>query len=211
MNITPEIAELLRALAGDGFIGNYGTRNNQFIVEMTGDNRYEQEYFLYLNAIMQKIEQKQPSVRNPKGNVLTMRYYSKKLFTYFNKQHSFPVGKKEHILVPQEILKSNNLMRHFIRGLLDTDGCVFFDKRKGYTKPYPRLIIYTTSHNLFKEVGSYLQKYFKIHTRIIKRKQSKTSYIIELYGHKQLEQWKKIIGFSNLKHIRKLFASVAQS
>jgi len=33
VKITNNISELLGALAGDGFIGNYGKRKNQFIIQ----------------------------------------------------------------------------------------------------------------------------------------------------------------------------------
>lgn len=205
-------AELLGALTGDGFIGNYGKRKNQFVIEMTGDSRHEKEYFLYLKNIFESLfDNINIPIRNRVGNTLVMKFYSKKAYYFFREKFDFPTGKKGNISVPKQILQNDNLMRYFIRGLFDTDGCLFFDKRKKYAKPYPRIIIYTTSHNLFKEVSIYLQKYFKIHTRITRRKGVKPSLIIEIYGHEQLEQWKQFIGFSNLKHISKLFASVAQS
>lgn len=198
-------AELLGALTGDGFMGNYGERKQIYMIQFTGDKRYEKEYFLYLNEIIQQITGVNPTYREPKGNTFRLIIHSKKLFDHIIKKHQFPVGKKENISVPAKILQNNNLMNFFIRGLFDTDGSLYFDKRKNYSKPYPRLIIYTTSHNLFKEVNNYLNKYFKTRTGITQREHRKTCYCIEIYGHNQLQKWKKLIGFSNLKHIHKLF------
>ncbi|MBW2983035.1 hypothetical protein KY327_01900 [Candidatus Woesearchaeota archaeon] len=42
------LAELLGALAGDGFIGNYGSRKQQFMVQLTGHRAYDKDYFKYL-------------------------------------------------------------------------------------------------------------------------------------------------------------------
>jgi intein/homing endonuclease len=203
--VDAETAELLGALAGDGFIGNYGDRKQQFMIQFTGHSETDKYYFNRLERIIKK---KFPSI-NPtyrtKNRTLRLNMYSKEFFAYLVDNFDFPVGKKKDDLrIPSQIKKDDKLVRLFIRGLFDTDGCLYFDKRDSYKKPYPRIILEITSHKLFKEVYDYLDQHFTV-TRKKKIRRSRFEiYCLEIYGHRQLQKWLEIIGFSNMKHLGKL-------
>ena len=96
-------------------------------------------------------------------------------------------------------------MASTIRGLFDTDGGIFFDKRKSYCKPYPRIFFNTVSKGLFSQVSDFLSRNFKFYSSY--RKENK-SYGLEIYGYKNLKKWMTLVGFSNERHLRKI-ASVA--
>jgi hypothetical protein len=44
----------------------------------------------------------------------------------------FPVGKKFNLIIPSEILASNSFAIACIRGIFDTDGCVYSRYKKRY-------------------------------------------------------------------------------
>ena len=57
---------------------------------------------------------------------------------------------------------NNEITRNkIIRGIFDTDGGVFLDKRKIYKTKYPRIIFQTVSKPLFEQLSSILSKNFK--------------------------------------------------
>ena len=199
-----EIAEFLGALSGDGFIGNYGERKQQFMIQLTG-HKEEKDYFKFLEKILsEKFENLNFGYRE-KNKTLRLTIYSKDLFHFLKNNWGFPVDKKGNkIVIPRVIRKSENLTRSFIRGLFDTDGCLFFDKRKRYKRPYPRLQLEIASQKLFKEVADYLSEYFRICTKKRTRYGKYIIYSLEIYGHEQLKKWLEIIGFSNNKHIKKV-------
>lgn len=203
-------AELLGALAGDGFIGNYGVRKQQFMVQLTGHRLHDKEYFKYLERIIARYVPQKTIHYQVKGNTLRLIIYSRTLFLMFRDDWGFPVGKKaDKLAIPPRIRLHDSTMRAFIRGLFDTDGCVFFDGRKHYRRPYPRLVLELTCHKLFKEVVGYLELYFRV--RKCKRVRHGLFPIscLEIYGHAQLARWLEIIGFSNQKHITKCLCSSA--
>ncbi len=211
MKITNNISELLGALAGDGFIGNYGKRKNQFIIQFTGHAKEDKKYLEYLENILKEIHREINVKYRIRNNAIWMYTYSKKLFYIFKEEFKFPEGKKGNKLsIPIEIKTKDQFMRKYIRGVFDTDGCVYFDKRKRYKQPYPRIRLEITSQKLFKEIANYLSKDFKTYIRSGKRPKFQRTYILEIYGHKQLQKWLKTIGFSNEKHMKRINASVAQ-
>ncbi len=209
MKITPEIAELLGALAGDGFIGNYGKRKQQFIIQFAGHAKQDRKYLEYLAIILKKINPKIHIGYRFRGNAMWRTIYSKELFHILKEEFNFPVGKKgDYLQIPPKIKEKDQLIRKFIRGVFDTDGCLYYDCRKAYKTPYPRIRLEIISQKLFKEIASYLSKHFKMYIRSNQRQGMQRTYILEIYGHKQLKKWLKIIGFSNEKHTKKLNASM---
>jgi DNA-binding transcriptional regulator WhiA len=206
--VDSEMAEFLGALSGDGFIGNYGDRKQQFMIQFTGHSETDSEYFPYLERIITKRFPKLNVAYRVKNKTLRMTTYSKELFSYLANTFDFPAGKKGSALsIPTIIKNDENLMRHFIRGVFDTDGCLFFDKRAQYKTPYPRIVLEITSQNLFKEVTRYLSKHFKITTKRKLRKGGFSIYVMEIYGYDQLSKWLALIGFSNRKHLDKITPS----
>lgn len=121
----------------------------------------------------------------------------------------FKQGEKSHtIKIPKPILKNEEFLKSTIRGIFDTDGCFFLDKRSVYKKPYPRITLQLASIDLINQLEKYLSKRFTLYVYKCNRDGCKN--YIEIYGHKQLEKFLKQIGFSNQRHLNKINnASVA--
>jgi hypothetical protein len=138
-----------------------------------------------------------------------LRINSKDLYGLFLNL-GFSKGKKsEDIKIPQEILKGKELTRATLRGIFDTDVCIFLDKRKLYKKPYSRITLQLASKDLINQLEAHLSKSFKMYINKINRDGYRN--YIELYGHNQLEKFLKQVGFSNKRHLSKVqkYASVA--
>ena len=211
IKLNKEICEFIGAFIGDGYLGNYGKRKNQFLIGLAGHVKLDEHYFK--NHLIPIIKRHFPFT-NPKlryredEHTIMLRIYSKELFRFF-KNLGFNEGKKSaNVVIPDKIIKSDNLIKATIRGIFDTDGCIFFDKRKLYKKPYPRISLQSVSLNLIKQLQEYLSKDFDLY--VSKNNIKGYRECIEVYGHKQLERFLKKIGFSNRKHLNKIQnASVA--
>ena len=88
-----------------------------------------------------------------------------------------------------------------IRGVFDTDGTVFFDKRKAYAQPYPRVALQIVSKPLFLQLKIFLKDYFSLYTL---ENSKRNTYHLEVYGHEQLTKWMQLIGFLNKRHFSKI-------
>ena len=142
---------------------------------------------------------------------MSLVFYDKKIFNCLTNRFGFVAGNKTFtVKIPNEILAAEEkLVFATIRGIFDTDGCVFIDKRKIYHKPYGRIILKTASKPLYEQVDMFIQKHFSVYSAI-KEWNGNPIYEITIYGNKQIKKWMQLIGFSNERHlckIRKLFES----
>lgn len=207
INITPEICEVIGAFIGDGFFNCYN--NKLYQIEFAGDSRFDLDYYNHkiIPILINIFPDINPHIYKVKNkNSLRIIFYSKKLFCFLRDIFGFIPGRKTHIIaIPSLIMKEKSFVYPTIRGIFDTDGGVYFDKRKGYNKPYPRIILQTVSKNLYAQLLEYLLKEFRIYSRY---NQKRNIYILEIYGHNNLKKWLSLIGFSNKRHLNKI-ASVA--
>lgn len=198
-------SEFVGALSGDGFIGRY---NGSYIIQLTGDRNKDSEYLRYLGDIIYSLFNDLNLRYEFDGNALRLTIASKNLFNFIKKEFEFPKGKKGNKLsIPKCVKEDSRYINVFIRGLFDTDGCLYFDNRSRYNKPYPRMVIKITSKDLLDEVYDYLNNHFSLYRQEKKRVDNfgkGVSYSIEIYGRKQLKKWINLINFSNQRHIDKL-------
>lgn len=207
IELSNEICEFMGAFIGDGFFNCYN--NKLYQIGFSGDSRLDLEYytktiipnikksFPYLNPHIYKIKDK---------NSMNIIFYSKELFYYLKDVIGFIPGKKVYtVSIPEIILKNESFIYPTIRGIFDTDGGVYLDKRKDYKRYYPRIIFQTVSKNLYSQLISILSKEFKIYHRYNPKR---NIYLIELYGYQNIKKWMSLIGFSNKRHLDKI-ASVA--
>ena len=205
INLNPEICKIIGAFIGDGYLGNYGKRKNQFIIGFVGDKKLDNKYISkhIKNLIKKNFPFTNPRLRyrNDENTVL-LRIYSKKLYKIFL-DIGFLKGKKSRtVKIPQQIINDEKLMNATLRGIFDTDGSIFFDKRKKYKQPYPRITIQLASIKLIEQIENYLSKEFKLY--VYKKNRNGYRNYLEIYGHEQLEKFLKKIGFSNERHLRRI-------
>lgn len=197
-----EFAELLGIMAGDGCLSRSSTYT---VVYISGHKEDDKEYHIqFLVPLFKKLFDKEVKACERRDeNTRFIRTYDPVIFDSVSKY--FPVGEKSDLLsIPIEIQQNSSFMNAFVRGLFDTDGCVFLDRRSIYSRPYPRIVLEIISQKLFKQVSSYLETQFKISAKTRLRSGKSPVYVIELYGFSQLRKWLSTIGFSNRKHLDRL-------
>jgi hypothetical protein len=198
--ISRELCEFIGAIIGNG---NLWTDGSRYRVELTGDPKLDKEYFNYLSAISQNLFGKNPYPIRVRQRGLRWRLQSKDAFILL-RNLGLPVGKgKSHkVTIPQMIMQKDwNLAKWTIRGIMDTDGTLFFSK-KTYAQPiYPTIELRTCSAELAKQVQTLL---IANGFRARKRGNQEEGFHVALYGIEMLSRWIAEIGFSNPKHASKV-------
>lgn len=118
-----------------------------------------------------------------------------------------PIGNKlaKPLHVPKWVVKNKEFQRSFLRGLFDTDGCVYADRHivKGINYIYPNVAITSHSKTLLKDVDSIFKNLgFKSTSR-------NTQKSVYLRGSIQIEKFFKEVGTHNSKH-QKRFVKIME-
>ncbi len=195
-----ELCEFVGAFIGDGYI------DRQKTLGISGDSLLDNSYHHYLARNGETLFGIMPRfyISKVKRGIYT-KFNSQNLVKLFNERFGFPLGDKTcAVRIPQEILSADEaFLFRTVRGIFDTDGCVFFDKRKAYTKPYPRITLEIKSRNLAEQLVQILGRHFSVRHKFGTKR---GSCIVEIYGHSQLEKWMSLIGFSNERHLDRIKA-----
>lgn len=201
MPLTPQLCELIGAFIGDGFTNKY---RNMYMIQYTGHSKLDKEYIVeILKPIIKEISPNSNPIITQKDNTIRMTIYSKEFHSLLTKRFRFPSGKKSYIVtIPDEIItsKDQKLITNCIRGIYDTDGCVFYDRRKSYKKPYLRVQLGTVSIYLMNQVYNILKDLNLNPRTYINDKK----HVIQINGFENVNKFIKEIGFSNKKHLDKI-------
>lgn len=201
MNLDSDLSYFIGLFIGDGFANTY---QSYYIVQFAGDKRSETIFYSnYVSNIVKRLFKINPKMHFDKdGNGLRFNLYSRELFHLLTQRFKIKTGRKSHtVLIPDEILNSvPSNIKSCIRGLYDAEGCVFFDKRKEYKKPYPRIELHMCNLALLKQVSMILTK-LGIHNVVGK---SKKNLRVTIWGLEEVKKFTKKIGFSNPKQLEKL-------
>jgi hypothetical protein len=198
--ISRELCEFVGAIIGNG---NLWTDGSRYRVELTGDPALDKEYFGYLTVVSCVLFKKKPYLTRVHQRGLRWRLQSKDAYSLLL-ELGLPAGseKSHNITIPGLIMHENwALAKWTIRGIMDTDGTLFFSK-KTYRYPiYPTIELRTCSTRLAKQVETLL---LRNGFRARLRGDAVEGYHVALYGNEMLRKWVEEIGFSNPKHANKV-------
>jgi len=155
-------------------------------------DKREEQYKKYIKNLLEKIFCLHFKEYHKKGtNQLTLYIYSKKLADLLVKFGLKRGNKtKNKIKIPNWIVKNRNLFKHCLKGLIDTDGCVYMCKRD--KKIYIKFTSTCPLLNDVKELAKGLNINFV----------NAGKNNICLYRKEQVSKYINMIGFSNQKHIK---------
>lgn len=201
IRVNEELAEMIGAHIGDGSMGFY---RNHPVISFFGHPKEDREYVRWISTLYQKYFGIKANLRKW-SKVIGFQIFSKDAYIFF-KSLGIPSGRKNDINIPPLIKKSGNkILSSFIRGIFDTDGTVYFEKRN--TGLYPRIQLKITSKNITNSLNEILNNIFEIKSTMYHRRERKNwkmSYFVEVRGRKNLEKWISLIGFRNIKNVSKI-------
>ena len=126
-----EIAELIGIIYGDGNL-NIVKKNNTYRINITGNKETDYNYLTkYVSSLFERNFDIKPKIWIYKyRKAIAINIYSKKLLEYFLGL-GMKVGPKKRLMVPRIILTNKKYKARFLRGILDTDFCLYFRNRNG--------------------------------------------------------------------------------
>jgi intein/homing endonuclease len=197
------LAEEVGIHIGDGSM-NFYLNNGKWrgLFQLRGHLRDDREYYVdYLKRFYYKLFGIRVSIREMKSDgVLGFQLWSDELVN-FKKSLGLPLGKKRNIKIPYIFLKNKKLKISVLRGIFDTDGCIYLEKKRG--KLYPRVEFRTTSFPLAKQIIKILDS-IGIHATLysVKRKNKNWQDLmcINVRGFKQVKKFFKLVKPHNPKH-----------
>lgn len=199
-----KLAELLGIFIGDGHLSDYQASIYTNSVTDLEHAIFVQKLIEYLFGIF-------VSKKFKKGeNVVKIVASSKKLTAFLNKK-GMPIGNKleSNLRIPDWITEKPVYERAFIRGLFDTDGCIYLDTHKTIKKEYLHLGWTITSYadSLRSDIVAVLRKNGYSPTQ---RPSQKSVY---LRRQKEIRRYFEEIGTSNSKHqnrYEKFYSDIAR-
>ncbi|RLG12232.1 hypothetical protein DRN73_03135 [Candidatus Pacearchaeota archaeon] len=195
--INEDLAEEVGIHVGDGSMNIY---NKSYVYSLEGHIIDDRKYFLnHISPLFKRLYNLNIRLRERKSaGVFGFQVGSKGLIN-FKSNLGLPLGSKEGIEIPRVILNSNKkILAGFIRGLFDTDGGIYLEKK--YKKFYPRIQLVNKSLNLMKQVKKILTEVFEFN--LSSRIEDKYCRLI-IRGDKNFKKWMKIIGTNNPKNVKK--------
>jgi len=211
MEINEKLAEFIGIIIGDGFLdGKFGHYN----IGIVGDPIKDKEYFQYIQSLIKEVCGKDVRIVH-RARGLRITFGCKDMFLELTERYELPIGKGkcEKVIIPDIIANEWNLLKHTIRGIVDTDGSVFGANKPGVLQ-YPSIEITTSSIKLAHQLNKILCKVgFRVANvwKYKSKNSSIPSYKVPLNGQKNLRFWLKEIGFSNPTKLRKAESLLANS
>ena len=186
-----KLAELIGIMVGDGHLSNY-----QASVTTNIDTDYE--HALYINFLFKRLFMVKVNMKKRKDSkAVDIIVSSKNIVKHLHKL-GMPIGNKlqEGLKIPTWIKRNISFSKFFLRGIFDTDGCVYIDKHRYKGKVYSHLGWTFTSYDdkFLNEIKELLEKFGFRPTNTIKQKS------VYLRRQDDVRKYFNFIGTSNPKH-----------
>lgn len=203
MKVSEELSEVLGMFAADGCL------QKQYICIWGNINEDKNYYNKIVCPLFSRIFKKNITAHEKKSNSVYGFYLCDKKIVEFFRKIGFSNKKTYNVRVPKIILNSNNskIYAAFIRGFVDCDGCLVFQRRIGKYKlfkrkfhTYPKIEIKIISKQMIEDLSCMLNKLGIKHTKHItksKKVNEKQVYSMVVRGPSRIQSWIDKIGFNN--------------
>lgn len=187
-----ELAEFIGIMMGDGGVSEY-----QVIVTLHHVD--DLEYASYVTKLIEKLFRVNPRVYHLYKKSVNNIVISRKELVRYLHELGLPIGNKvkQQFDIPEWIKLDRNYSIACLRGLVDTDGCIFTHKYrvKDTRYAYKKLSFTSASKPLRQSVYDLLQK-LEFHSRI-------AGEDVRLDRVADMSRYFKLVGSHNPKHLRR--------
>ena len=212
--LTPELAEIVGIILGDGHLEyNKKYSNNViYLVQVSGSSSEDIEYYKNeINPLFYKLFNTKFNIFFRRNDELDVRLYSKAITTFIKNLGVKSGRKVDNNGIPDIILNSNDeIKKSFLRGVFDTEGSITFKKDyfKKHSKPIISLAMKSADfvlqlRRLLEELD-FVPIFYKEEYLDNRSGKITVRYRIELAGKKNLKKYLEIIGFRNPRHLTKI-------
>lgn len=185
--LTPTIAEIVGRHCGDG---SCTMSNGDYRVTLTETSALIAKH----NEQLKTIFGIEPSVEKITVTIDKSIVNSKIYCRFFTKIMKIPSGKKTLIAEEPDLIRNAGLefRKRFVRGLVDTEGSLYFDKANGTWV----LEVNMVNENLISTIADVLEKSALKPKKMVK----KNSYSLRLVGKDKIKRYFMTFGTSNGKY-----------
>ncbi|MCD4666315.1 hypothetical protein K8R47_00715 [archaeon] len=202
--LTPELAEETGLHIGDGSMNFYSNKNYYGgLYSLRGHIHDDvRHYDSRIKYLYQKLYNLKLNLRKNKcTGVYGFQEWSDCIVNFKSLILGLPLGKKSNVKIPYSLFNKREYIISVIRGIFDTDGCVYLEPRN--KKLYPRIQIGTISFILSEQLKENISKLgFRVTKVVQKRKYENwnTLYVLYIRGDKMFKKWFKLIKPKNQKY-----------
>lgn len=193
--------ELYGILLGDGCLSKFFHQKKwHFVIRIDGNAETDRIYYTeHVIPLIKDITGRDVKLKERKDcNGTYLSFECKKLFEFFENRYDFPVGKKGKIKIHDSLSDRWSALKHILRGLMDTDGSLYFTKNNSDIRRYPIIEISSHSSPLLEQLKNILiEKGFRVKIH------AKYGDSIKLHGKLNLNKWFREIGSSHIDKISK--------
>src|SRR3989338_5038884 len=189
-----DLAELLGILAGDGHVDTYK-------VTMTTNSNTDLEHARHTSILFKKLFHVDAPIKFKKAKNACMVVVSSRAICDFLVKNGMIRGNKVklQLSVPPWVRSRRNYRLAFLRGIFDTDGCVYVDVHKIKGRTYKNVGMAFTNRSLPLLVG-----FKKSLERIGLHPTQKSKYTVFLRRERDIQRYFAVVGSSNPKQLRKI-------
>jgi len=205
--LTFELAEETGLHIGDGSMNFYlHNRSYKGIYSLRGHILDDKKHYnLRIKNLYLKLYNFKPSLRSMKSTgVYGFQIWTDCVVDFKHKILGLPLGYKTNVRIPDCFLNNKKYYPDIIRGIFDTDGCVYLEHRN--KRLYPRIQVGTISAILAEQMRKILLYLgFRV-TKFMENRVNKgwsNFYVISVRGDDMFKKWMEIIKPANPKHIKK--------
>ena len=191
-----ELAEFVGILIGDGCIAQY-----QVSISLNFKN--EKEYSQFIKSLIKKLFN--VPIRtycDKKYSRLVLTVSRSELVRFCVEKLGLSQGNKvkQQVDIPSWIKQNKSYLAACIRGLMDTEGCVFSHRYKvnGKIYTYKKLSFKNNSIPLIKSVYNFLKDIGLNNPRIVKNFKE-----VRIENKEDVQKYFQLIGFHNLKNLKR--------
>jgi transcriptional regulator with XRE-family HTH domain len=193
-NFSKDLAEFTGIMIGDG-----GITQGQITVSTNSVD--DKQYGFFVKRLIEKLFKVNASIYYVEGvRIMSIVVSRKKLVEFCHKKLGLCIGNKlkQGLDIPSWIRKNPEYERRCVRGIMDTDGCIFNECHniKGKKYSYKKLCIVSASPPLRKSIFEILEKNGLT-------PKLKGDRCVQIEARENIEKYFKIIGTSNPKHLKR--------
>lgn len=194
--LSKELAEFTGIVIGDGGI-------TQSQVMISTNSIADREYGYFIKRLIKKLFAVDASVYFIDSRTVMIIAVSRiKLVEFCNKKLGLHIGNKlkQGLNIPSWIIGNSEFEKACVRGIMDTDGCIFDEvhRLKGKSYSYKRLNITSVSSELIKSIFDILDKN-GLSPKIRKAR------CVQIERKENIKKYLQIIGTSNPKHLKRYY------
>lgn len=200
--IDENLAEFYGILIGDGCISKFKHQGKiHYAIRIDGNSLTDIQYYNnYLKSLIKRIINREIRVKFRKvGNCIFIMFEYKDFAIFLNSYVGFPFGKKGEVSINQEFMKNQQYLIATLRGLFDTDGCLYFTKNNSKNRSYPIIELSTHSKSLLNQLYWVLSK-LQFRVKISHFKDS-----VKLHGKDNLIKFMQLIGTNHPDKLSKFY------